>query len=43
MADPGATMLARLAAIAGDANVITAPDDIAPYLTDWRGRYRGAV
>ena len=43
MADPGATMLARLAAIAGDANVITAPDDIAPYLTDWRGRYRGAA
>jgi FAD/FMN-containing dehydrogenase len=43
MADPGATLLARLAAIAGPANLLTAPADVAPYLTDWRGRYHGAA
>ena len=30
-----------LAAVVGAANVITAEGDLAPYLTDWRGRYRG--
>ena len=43
MADPGATLLARLAGIVGDANVLTAPADVEPYLSDWRGRYRGAA
>jgi FAD/FMN-containing dehydrogenase len=43
MADPGATLLARLAGIVGDAHVLTAPADVEPYLTDWRGRYRGAA
>ena len=42
MADPGATLLARLAGIVGDAHVLTAPADVEPYLADWRGRYRGA-
>jgi FAD/FMN-containing dehydrogenase len=43
MADPGATLLARLAGIVGDGHVLTAPADVEPYLTDWRGRYRGAA
>ncbi len=43
MADPGATLLARVAAAVGPSHVLTAPDDLAPYLTDWRGRYRGAA
>ena len=43
MMDPGATLLARLAAIVGGANVLTAADDVAPHTIDWRGRYRGAA
>ena len=43
MTDPGATLLARLAAIVGGANVLTAAEDVAPHTTDWRGRYRGAA
>ena len=43
MADPGATLLPRLAAVVGAAHVLTAPADIEPYLVDWRGRYRGAA
>jgi FAD/FMN-containing dehydrogenase len=35
--------LEGLAALVGAANVITAAEDLAPYLTDWRGRYRGAA
>lgn len=31
----------RLAAIVGGANVLTAPADTAPFVTDWRGRYHG--
>jgi FAD/FMN-containing dehydrogenase len=31
----------RLAAVVGPAYVLTDPADLAPYLTDWRGRYRG--
>jgi FAD/FMN-containing dehydrogenase len=30
-----------LAAIVGSANALTAPADMAPYLTDWRDRYEG--
>lgn len=33
--------LARCRAIAGDAHVLSAPSDMAPYLTDWRGRFTG--
>ncbi len=33
----------RLAGIVGAAHVLTAAADLAPYLTDWRGRYRGAA
>jgi FAD/FMN-containing dehydrogenase len=32
----------RLRALVGDANVLTGAD-MAPYLVDWRGRYRGAA
>jgi FAD/FMN-containing dehydrogenase len=41
MAEPGATLLARLAAAVGPSHVLTAPADLAPRLTDWRGRYTG--
>ena len=43
MTDPGATLLARVAGAVGPAQVRTAPDDLAPHLLDWRGRYRGAA
>jgi FAD/FMN-containing dehydrogenase len=43
MADPGATLLARIAGIVGDAHVLSAPADIEPFLEDWRGRFRGAA
>jgi FAD/FMN-containing dehydrogenase len=32
---------ARLAAITGENNVLTADDDTAPYLKEWRGRWTG--
>jgi len=37
------SLIARLAAIVGPANVLTQAADLQPYLTDWRGRYRGAA
>ena len=43
MADPGATLLERLAAVVGPDHVLTADADVAPFLADWRGRYRGAT
>ena len=43
MAEPGATLLARVAAIVGHAHVLSAPADVEPYLVDWRGRFRGAA
>ena len=36
-------LIKELAAIVGAGNVLTAADDTAPYLTDWRGRYHGAA
>lgn len=33
--------MSSLQAIVGDSNVITAAADAAPYVTDWRERYRG--
>jgi D-lactate dehydrogenase (cytochrome) len=35
--------LASCRAIAGDANVLTEAGQMAPYLTDWRGRFTGAA
>jgi FAD/FMN-containing dehydrogenase len=43
MANPGATLLARIAGIVGGAHVLSAPADIEPFLEDWRGRFRGAA
>ena len=43
MTDIGATVRVRLKAIVGDVNVLTASEDVAPYLTDWRDRYHGAA
>jgi FAD/FMN-containing dehydrogenase len=43
MAESGATVTARLAGITGERNVLTATADVAPYLTDWRGRYHGTA
>ena len=36
-------LVATLAGIVGAANVLTGAGDLAPYLVDWRGRYRGAA
>lgn len=33
----------HLTSLVGASHVLTAPDDTAPYLTDWRGRYRGSA
>jgi len=41
MTDIRATLRARLDAAVGSAQVLTAPADVAPYVTDWRGRYHG--
>jgi FAD/FMN-containing dehydrogenase len=45
MGGPGVTATAafveRLRAIVGPAGLLTDPADTAPYLADWRGRYRG--
>ena len=36
-------LIQTLVGIVGTAQVLTEPADLAPYLTDWRGRYRGAA
>jgi FAD/FMN-containing dehydrogenase len=41
MAESAAPLMSSLQAIVGDFNVITADADAAPYVTDWRERYRG--
>jgi FAD/FMN-containing dehydrogenase len=39
---PGATLLAPLRALLGESSaLIDTPQDMAPFLTDWRGRYTG--
>ena len=43
MTDIGATVQVRLMAIVGEANVLTAKEDMEPYLTDWRERYHGSA
>jgi FAD/FMN-containing dehydrogenase len=43
MAEPGATLLARVASAVGPTHVLTSSADLEPYLVDWRGRYRGAA
>ncbi len=39
----GDSLTATLAGIVGPANVLAEAVDLVPYLTDWRGRYRGAA
>ncbi|HEX8010125.1 MAG TPA: FAD-binding oxidoreductase [Casimicrobiaceae bacterium] len=41
MAESAAPLLSTLGAIVGQANVLTAVADVAPYVTDWRDRYHG--
>jgi FAD/FMN-containing dehydrogenase len=41
MTDIRASLRARLDAAVGSAQVLTAPSDVAPYVTDWRGRFHG--
>jgi len=36
-----AAFLQRVAGIVGDAHLLRAAEDTAPYLEDWRGRYQG--
>ncbi|MBS1145094.1 MAG: linked oxidase, C-terminal:FAD linked oxidase, N-terminal [Proteobacteria bacterium] len=36
-------LIAQLTAAVGAAQVLTDPADIAPFVTDWRGRYRGTA
>ncbi|MFO1404943.1 MAG: FAD-binding oxidoreductase [Azonexus sp.] len=38
-----ADLIATLATAVGRDHVITDPVDLAPFLTDWRGRYRGTA
>jgi FAD/FMN-containing dehydrogenase len=37
----GQEIIGRFEALLGPKGVITDPDDIAPWLTDWRGRFHG--
>ena len=39
----GDTLIGRLRALLGEAAVIADADGMAPYLADWRGRYRGSA
>jgi len=41
MADIHATLRARLDAAVGSEQVLTEPSDVAPFVSDWRGRYHG--
>jgi FAD/FMN-containing dehydrogenase len=41
MTDFRATLRARLDAAVGSEQVLTEPSDVAPYVSDWRGRYHG--
>ena len=38
---PTPDLIARLIDIVGPENAVTAPEDQAPYLTEWRGLYAG--
>ena len=39
----GQDIIARFQALLGPKGVVTDADDIAPWLTDWRGRFHGAA
>ncbi|MDP1612999.1 MAG: FAD-binding oxidoreductase [Sulfuritalea sp.] len=36
-------LIAELTGLLGERHVLTAADDVAPYCTDWRGRYTGSA
>jgi len=38
---PTPPLISELACAVGTGNVLTAPDDMAPFLTDWRKRFTG--
>jgi FAD/FMN-containing dehydrogenase len=38
---PPSGLLDRLQALLGPSGLLSAPEDLAPHLTDWRGLYRG--
>lgn len=40
---PSASLLAKLADLLGPSGFTTDPDTMAPWLTDWRGKYHGAA
>ena len=40
---PNATLLDELRQLIGAPHVLTDPMDVAPFVEDWRGRYRGEV
>ena len=40
---PSTNLIERLSAIVGAENVLTSAAAMAPFLVDWRGRYRGAA
>ncbi len=40
-ADPTAAALDRIRAVVGPAGIITGPEDMAPYLAECRGRFKG--
>ncbi|QDC36399.1 FAD-binding oxidoreductase [Sphingobium fuliginis] len=39
----GQDVIARFTALLGEKRVVTDADDIAPWVSDWRGRYHGAA
>ena len=39
----GQEIISRFASLLGPKGVVTDPDAIAPWLTDWRGRFHGAA
>src|SRR5690348_17502868 len=41
MMQGSATVIERLQEIVGGGHVLTGDVDVAPYVVDWRGRYRG--
>jgi FAD/FMN-containing dehydrogenase len=41
MGESSSLLLPALKAIVGDANLLTADVDVAPFVTDWRDRYHG--
>src|SRR5574343_1110142 len=43
LSETSETLSTQLAEVVGTAQVLTDPADVAPYVTDWRGRFRGAA